>query len=64
LIINARLLLNWEIESMMGTLYSAPKNIRETAIVITRLWLKKIEVITYITKGAPFFSGSPLLRIP
>ena len=30
--------------------------------VIPRMWLKKIEVIAYITKSASFFSGSPLLR--
>jgi len=31
-------------------------------IVTPRVWLKRIEVTTYITKGAPFFSGSLLLR--
>jgi len=31
-------------------------------IVTPRVWLKRIEVTTYITKGASFFSGSPLLR--
>jgi len=32
--------------------------------VTPRVWLKGIEVTTYIAKGAPFFSGSPLLRTP
>jgi len=32
--------------------------------VTPRVWLKRIEVTTYITKGAPFFSGNPLLRTP
>ena len=33
-------------------------------IVTPRVRLKRIEVTTYITKGAPFFSGSPLLGTP
>ena len=33
-----------------------------TDLVIPQVWFKRIEVTTYITKGGPFFSGSPLIR--
>ena len=33
-------------------------------IVTPQVWLKRIEVTTYATKGAPSFSENPLLRIP
>jgi len=33
-------------------------------IVIPWVWLRRIEVTTFITKGAPFLSGSSLLRTP
>jgi len=32
--------------------------------VTPRVWLNRIEVTTYITKVALFFSGSPLVRTP
>jgi len=33
-------------------------------IIPLQLWFKRIEVTAYITKGASFFLGSPLLRTP
>ena len=30
--------------------------------ITPRVWLKRIEVTTYVTKSAPFFFRSPLLR--
>jgi len=37
----------------------------QVAVIVTpRAWFKRIEVTTYITKGASFFLESPLLRTP
>jgi len=33
-------------------------------IVTPRVWLKGFNMTTYITQGAPLFSGSPLLITP
>ena len=32
-------------------------------IVIPRVWFKRIEVTSYLTKAAPFFPGGPLVKL-